>query len=90
MVLRHTQPKALPTVLSSLPNPPGRDGCPQHQVQKVGGKPLKFLDHYKAMCETGLISHPKQLEKASLSNASFKPPGASKKVGGRQVFPHFG
>jgi hypothetical protein len=56
----------------------------------VGGKALKFIDQYKALREAGLITHPKQLEKATLTNSNFKPPGNAVTKGGRQVYPHFG
>lgn len=87
MVLRHTSQNPPPNLTgpSRL-----RDGCPQHTGQMVNGKPLKLIDHYKALREAGLITSPPQLDKATLDNNGFKPPGAPKTVSGKPVYPHFG
>jgi hypothetical protein len=62
--------------------------CAAHAIPVVAGKPFAYLDHQTALA--GFVTKPAQLKSAGGSgHAQFKPPGTSKRVNGRDVYPSF-
>ena len=72
-----------------MPTHRGRDGCPQHQPPKHEGKDLVMTQELlKELTKEGFCTRPPQLKGATKNG--FAPPGDSRKVGGKTVYPHFG